>query len=160
MTNRDALVEAIGALADASGVITPEVVVEAAKNPDSPLHEHFDWDDQSAAHQHRIDTARKLIRGIRVQVTNNRIDFKVPMFVRDPAAAPSQQGYVSISSLRTDEERARDVIVREFSIAAGALERARAIAAYLEMTDQIEEVRLRVMELDAAVRERGGATAQ
>lgn len=44
------------------GSITPEIVLEDAKPKDSPLHTAFTWDDSKAAHRHRLDEARYLIR--------------------------------------------------------------------------------------------------
>ncbi len=44
------------------GTITPERVVEAARDPKSPLHSRFCWDDTEAAHQWRLQQARQLIR--------------------------------------------------------------------------------------------------
>lgn len=136
---------------DANGVITPDAVVAAAKDPDSPLHEFFDWDVESAAQKHWLDTARSLIRRVRVVVTNETVTFQVPAYIRNPDAASDEQGYVSIQSLRTDEDRAREVIVREFALVAGALARAKAIAAYLELTEEIEELQLKIQRLSAAV---------
>lgn len=51
------------------GLITAEAVVEHAKSPDSALHGYFEWDDATAAHQHRLAQARRLIRA--VVVTEN-----------------------------------------------------------------------------------------
>lgn len=44
------------------GLLRPEDVVKAAKNPRSPLHARFNWDDTSAAHAWRLEQARHLIR--------------------------------------------------------------------------------------------------
>lgn len=44
------------------GVINPLDVVAAARNPKSPLHPKFTWDDSEAASQYRIWQARQLIR--------------------------------------------------------------------------------------------------
>jgi hypothetical protein len=44
------------------GLIRPSDVVEHARNPDSALHACFEWDDSEAAHQFRLDQARKLLR--------------------------------------------------------------------------------------------------
>lgn len=43
------------------GNITPPAVVEAAKSPTSPLHSHFQWNDDKAAHEYRLWQARQLI---------------------------------------------------------------------------------------------------
>jgi hypothetical protein len=44
------------------GVINPPDVVAAARNPKSPLHSKFTWDDTEAAEQYRLWQARQLIR--------------------------------------------------------------------------------------------------
>lgn len=44
------------------GVLKAEAVVQAARNPDSPLHESFTWDDDEAAERWRLHQARNLIR--------------------------------------------------------------------------------------------------
>ena len=55
-------------LAQEHGHITPELVVEAARNEDSPLHSHFDWDDSTAAERWRREQARQLIIRCRITV--------------------------------------------------------------------------------------------
>lgn len=50
------------------GAVTPDVVVVAARNPDSPMHPYFTWDDEEAADKRRLDEARELIRSVVVVV--------------------------------------------------------------------------------------------
>ena len=52
--------------AEHGGVLYPKDVVNAARNPNSPLHGAFEWDDGIAAEKFRLVQARELIR---VQVT-------------------------------------------------------------------------------------------
>lgn len=147
MTNDKALQDAIDACRDADGVVTPEAVVAAAKDPDSPLHEFFEWDVNQAAHERWLDVARSLIRKVRVVVTNEVTTIRVPAFVRNPDAEPREQGYVSIQSLRSDAERARDVMSRECGLALGALQRAQAVATYLDPTAEHEDVQQELARL-------------
>ena len=45
------------------GMLNPEkVIAYAKKRKTSALHERFNWDDTEAAHQYRLDQARKIIR--------------------------------------------------------------------------------------------------
>ena len=44
--------------------VTPSLVVEDARNPKSPLHECFDWDDGIAAEKWRLAQARNVINCI------------------------------------------------------------------------------------------------
>jgi len=55
------------ALADAKQ-LEPQYVLEAAKAPESALHQHFEWDDTKAAHSHRLGQAMNLIRVVRIQI--------------------------------------------------------------------------------------------
>lgn len=55
-------------LHDQNGGLRPSEVVEAARDEDSVLHPQFEWDDEVAAHEHRLHQARALIRTVRVQV--------------------------------------------------------------------------------------------
>jgi hypothetical protein len=46
------------------GQLTPVAVVREAKSPKALLHAAFEWDDTKAAHLHRLNQARGLIRSI------------------------------------------------------------------------------------------------
>ncbi len=46
------------------GELTPEDVLEDARNPNSPLHSYFEWSDTEAARQYRLQQARGLIRAV------------------------------------------------------------------------------------------------
>jgi hypothetical protein len=60
-----------------------------AAGPDHPAYDWFTWDDESAAHQHRLDQARDFARGLRIKFEVNVIEHGVgkvvsresPMFV-------------------------------------------------------------------------------
>jgi len=48
--------------------VTAEDVVQDAKKKSAPYHEYFEWDDPTAAHQHRLHQARTLLGGIMIDV--------------------------------------------------------------------------------------------
>ena len=50
--------------------LTPDIVVEDAKDEKSPLHDEFEWDDSIAAGAYRIDQAKFLLRHILVVTVN------------------------------------------------------------------------------------------
>ena len=122
------------------GRLTPDAVVAAAASKASPLHELFEWDQKKAAHQHRIEQARSLIRSVRVNITTHRTIISTVAYVRDPDLESDEQGYVATVSLVGDSDRARATLVDEFSRAASALRRARELAAAFDMVDEIEAV--------------------
>ena len=53
------------------GLLLPETVVDSARDPKSPLHKHFDWDNTIAAEKWRLEQAGKLLR-----ITVEYIDIK------------------------------------------------------------------------------------
>lgn len=65
--------------AAAEGHLTPQATVAAARDPRSPLHPHFEWDDKLAAEAYRLDQARHLIRLIRV--SDETREFDPPAFL-------------------------------------------------------------------------------
>lgn len=46
------------------GELQPADVVADAKNPNSPLHSYFEWNDGAAAEAYRLQQARGLIRSV------------------------------------------------------------------------------------------------
>ena len=122
------------------GRLMPEAVVEAAKDPKSLLHGMFTWDDAEAAHAHRVEQARTLIRTVRVVMTVDRQQITVPGYVRDPLLGPREAGYVATATLRRDPEAARAAVLTEVQRATAALKRARELAAVLEVGPAISQV--------------------
>jgi len=63
MITDERVIAALTRIAEKNGeVLRPEDVVEEARDPRSPLHDQFDWDDSEAAHKWRLHQARNLIR--------------------------------------------------------------------------------------------------
>lgn len=123
-----------------NGKITPFLVVESARDPESPIHDYFDWDDASAAEKYRIEQARGLIRQCRVEVTTEMRSYEIPKYVRDPSAAPVEQGYIETCRVKTDEDGARDVLIRYFRAARNQLVTAKRLAAFFDMEKEIDDI--------------------
>lgn len=122
------------------GRLTPDAVLEDATNPESPLHDKLEWDDSVAAHQYRIDQCRTLISGYKFHITRTTTEREVSYYIRDPSAGPGEQGYVSVASLKTDRERAREALVAEAARAAGYLQRVRDLAVALELESEVDAI--------------------
>lgn len=136
---KELVAEKLAELANKNGGrLTPNVVLEEAKDRDSVLHSLFEWDDTLAAHQHRIYQARQIITSVRVVITTENRKISTVYYVRDPEAEPTEQGYVSIDRLKTDKDLAKESIVMEFSRASSYLQRAKAHAQALNMNDEID----------------------
>lgn len=150
--DREAVRAALEALtAENDEVLLPDAIVAAAKKKDSVLHPLFEWNDSKAAHAHRIDQARALVRTIKIDITTETTTVQTVAYIRNPDAEPEDQGYVSVMRLLREPDRARAALVAEFSRAAAALRRARELAIAFDMageldalTESIELVRTKV----------------
>lgn len=80
-----------------SGDLTPDMVLKAAEDKASPLHGVFEWDNDKAAHQHRLSTAGLLIRSVVVTVmpANDASPTPVSLTV---TAAPTGGGTAQVVS--------------------------------------------------------------
>lgn len=120
------------------GVLTPDAVVEAAKDPLHPLHGRFEWDDAKAAHQHRLWQARVLIHGATIKVVRDEREVRVPVYLSDPRVPHNEQGYRPTTEIRRVEDEARVAMRRELTSAASAIERARNVADALDMVEELD----------------------
>jgi hypothetical protein len=133
---RDRLAE----LEEQHGKLTANLVVADAEKRDSPLHNYFEWDTRKAAQRYRLMQARALIRSVRINVRTEKTVVSTVAYIRDPAAGPREQGYLSVAKVRTDKDVARDALVDEFSRAAAILRRAREIAVAFDMAGEVDTV--------------------
>lgn len=76
---------------DARGRLTPEVVVDEAREPSHPLHSRFEWDDSVAAEKWRHEQAHELITSVRVSYKDAG---GKPREIRQFHAIRREQGHV------------------------------------------------------------------
>lgn len=146
--NRKAIVERIQQLADANdGRITPDIVIKDARNKSSPLHSEFEWDIRKAASLYLLDQARALIASVEVIIRSSNIDVRCPAYIRDPSVDSKRQGYISVDKLRTQEDQARDALIKEFERVSSMLVRARTLAMALDLDQDVERIIQGVAEL-------------
>jgi len=138
----DVTVEAVlQEIADRNGgKLTPDLVVQEARSPLSPIHDRFTWNQTAAAIKCRQDEARALIRSVTITVTNKVLSFEVPRYIRDVTLSPREQGYITVSSIKGDADLARETCIREFERAKQALSRAQGVAAYLGIDGDVAGV--------------------
>lgn len=129
--------QAVEALRDAEGYLATETVVEAARDPASPLHGHFEWQDDKAAHFYRLGQARQLIRSLRIPV---RIG---PTVVTSVAYVPSPRAtglYQRLDEIVPRSDTAKAVVLAELSRVSFALNRARKIAAVVDLANEVDDL--------------------
>lgn len=131
------ILERLQSLEGDDGRITPEAVVEDARDPESPLHDEFEWDDSVAAEKYRLEQARRLLRVRYTQHVDERV-VVAPYYVREPER--EEQGYMNVLRVKDDITKAREVVQAEFDRVIAALKRARATAAVMGLADDIDKL--------------------
>lgn len=152
MKNKRRIEDELSAIASAhNGRLTPNMIVQAAKKKGSALHAHFTergcFDPKKSMEQWQIEVARDVLQSCKVVFHTETHTITAPAYIRDPDAAPMDQGYVSLSKLRTEDELARNAVVHEFSCAGAALRRAQDLAHALSLSDEIGDLYGRVVAL-------------
>ena len=108
---REAVEEALRRIKkdDADGLISPDAVVEAARDPRSALHRFFTWDDSAAAEMYRKVQARQLIRTVVVREHNEPALHYVNVKVK-VAGGAQRRGYVDRDRIIADDDLFEQVI--------------------------------------------------
>jgi hypothetical protein len=130
-TKRSRAVETLVALETQHGQLQPELVVEEARDPASPLHPYFLWDDEAAGHAWRVEQARQLIRSVRVEITVQRRTINAVQYVHDQRVQTRESMYVNIEHV-TEDSLIQETLDDEFERISGAIERAIGIAQTLD----------------------------
>jgi len=136
--NQAAIEARIQEIADRDGKVTPDALIEDAQDPASPLHTEFEWDDAKAAMEARRETARRLIRSVKVVIRTETHNIAVPRYVRSPEAAESEQSYSEAATLRSDYDRAMASFAYEVERAEAAIRRAQKVAYAVGLQDEVE----------------------
>jgi len=149
MSNPDVIAR-LKELQDASGVITPDVVLADAEDETSPLHSYFEWDDSIAGVKFRIEQARTLIRSVRLVLVEKKHQIKTVAYVRSPDAEHKEQGYVSAVVLRDDKARARIALIGELRRAESALQRAYDVAEAVGLSSEVDKLLAQIRNIRSA----------
>ncbi|MGI8765708.1 MAG: hypothetical protein ACR2KM_04220 [Gemmatimonadaceae bacterium] len=78
------------------GKLTPEAIVSDAAKPKSPMHSLFEWDDESAATEYRLEQARALLRAIVTTVVGAHRTTPTRAFVAVKQEGDKGKSYTSI----------------------------------------------------------------
>jgi len=94
------------------GMLTPTVVVKAARPKRSALHSYFEWDDTKAAQQYRLGQAGDLIRVVVVAPEKDAEQQFVPVRAYHAHMDPERPAgtYHHIVDILSDEEKTRRLI--------------------------------------------------
>jgi hypothetical protein len=119
---------------------TAEAILADAKRLESPLHELYDWDVQTAAEAHWLDRTRALIRMVKIVVHTETHTYRIPRYVKDPELPAREQGYTSLEHLRVDATLSRRALATELERVTSSLRRARNIALGLDLEEEVDRL--------------------
>lgn len=119
---------------------TPEEVEKDARSPSSPLHQEFEWDNEKAGYQYRIDQARHLISSVRVLIKTEVMQVATVKYVRDPTVPPQEQGFVSVLELQHDPAAAWQSLQYEWDRVLALVRRVRNHAIALGLEEEFDKL--------------------
>ena len=123
--------------------LRPSDVVTEAKPKESPIHNEFEWTDSKAAHQFRLDQARRLIR------------IAVPM-VTQPDGSVKRDPFVWIPPTHAQREKSEsnEGVYQQMSVVVQDVDKfARALTA---LSQKVRSAMLAAEELRDAAADVGG----
>jgi hypothetical protein len=135
---------AIAACRDKSGRIAPNIVVDAARDPASPLHDEFEWDVAKAAERDWIRTACELIRSVKFIVEFEDRKIIAPYYVSDPSR--DESAYIQTARVAKNGAMSERVLRDELARIVGAIHRAMTLASAFNLKSSFERM------LDEAVK--------
>jgi hypothetical protein len=101
---KDVIAKELEDIYERRGVLTCDDVVEEATNEEHPLHEEFEWNNDIAAHEHRLWQAGQLIRSVKVTVITDKETFTTRSWraMRWAGAPDAPRGYMPDERVRVD----------------------------------------------------------
>jgi hypothetical protein len=129
---------ALEAVRDPDGLLRHERMVEAARDPSSPLHQHYTWDAQEALDKCHIAESRALIRRLRIPyVITPVISIRAPAYLPEPTES---MAWRRISDVEPGSDMARKMVLKELAYVGGVIGRARNIAIALGLRHEIDDL--------------------
>lgn len=97
------------------GVLTPQLVLNEAKDKNNLLHDYFEWDNTVAADKFRINLARHLINHIEIVIVSNGTEKQQRAYLNVTKANENndeevQRVYVTIEKALSEPELRKQVL--------------------------------------------------
>lgn len=129
--------EELKRLQNLHGTVTPELIVREAEKKRSPLHNIFEWDDEKAAYNHRLQQARILLNNIQVTIITDGKSREISVY----EITTRKEGYKSIDTFTPDDiEFVRNGILQDLISLKGKLKLYNEFDKVLVYIEQAIEV--------------------
>lgn len=95
------------------GSLTAELVLDAARADDHPLHDRFEWDDSIAGEKYRLEQARQMLRVVKLPPVEGR-DYSLRAFVAVKGEDTNRAEYVPTEEAMLDDFT-RKIVLRDMN---------------------------------------------
>lgn len=120
------------------GKCEPEIVLDEARDPESPLHDYFTWDDAEAARKQRLAEARKVTRSVIIrEVDGHEPEGPTRAFVH--ITDEDGSGYESTTVAMKDQDKREQILERAYRDLERFKDRYGHLEEFADLIDSIEE---------------------
>ena len=131
------VVEELTRLQKVNRILTPEVVVRAAEDNNSILHKLFEWDDNKAAYNWRLQQARTILNNIEVTIITDGEPREIAVF----EVTTRSGGYKSVDTFTNEDvDFVRASILRQLNTMKSKLKTYKEFDKVLFYIDKAIEV--------------------
>ena len=131
------VVEELTRLQKVNRILTPEVVVRAAEDNNSILHKLFEWDDNKAAYNWRLQQARTILNNIEVTIITDGEPREIAVF----EVTTRSEGYKSVDTFTNEDvDFVRASILRQLNTMKSKLKTYKEFDKVLFYIDKAIEV--------------------
>jgi len=131
------VVEELTRLQEVNRILTPEVVVRAAEDNNSILHKLFEWDENKAASNWRLQQARTILNNIEVTIITDGEPREIAVF----EVTTRSEGYKSVDTFTNEDvDFVRASILRQLNTMKSKLKTYKEFDKVLFYIDKAIEV--------------------
>ena len=118
---------------DSNDKLTADLVVSTAQDPSSPLHPYFEWDDNVAAHQWRLNQARGLIARVKIFHEDRPA-------VRAWVNVPSLSSYQPAETVASDSDLLAEVLAGFLRDISRMRDRLRRFSEFADIANALDAI--------------------
>lgn len=137
-TKNDAILAELEAIEARHGIVTPQAVVEFARDKNTALHNRFEWDDSEAAAKYRLEQARQILR-VTVKYVGDVEKRPITAYCSLSSDRYSGGGYRSTIRVLDDAERRAELLEQ-------AKHEARQWAERYKELSELARIRMAIVE--------------
>jgi hypothetical protein len=154
---KEQIAAVIWGLRDEHGDIQPSVVVEEARDPDSLLHDQFEWRSEILIQQQLEARALELIKQCRSIVQMGEFQLIIPTYVVAPRK--KKKTYSPTLVIARDNVLKTLTLERELTGIKNAIHRAMSLAIVFDLGARFDTLLREIVEIEADLANRSGSGA-